>query len=110
MNFFYALQHLFPSADPMNDFTVRDDADGNGPYIDPAAWKLDAPIPNQAELEAAWEAYQEAEALKPPAPPSDAERIAQLEASREALQQENVTLMLALTEIYEQLLTLQGGE
>lgn len=110
MDLVRAINYLYPDASPLSDFTVRDDSDGNGPYIDPAAWKLDAPIPTQAELEAAWEAYQEAEALKPPAPPSDAERIAQLEASREALQQENVTLMLALTEIYEQLLTLQGGE
>lgn len=35
-----------------------------GPYI--AVWKLDAPQPTEAELQAAWEAYQEAEANKPP--------------------------------------------
>ncbi|WP_405104518.1 XkdW family protein [Paenibacillus sp. FSL K6-1217] len=35
-----------------------------GPYI--AVWKLDATQPTEAELRTAWEAYQEAEANKPP--------------------------------------------
>ncbi|AIQ71166.1 XkdW family protein [Paenibacillus graminis] len=35
-----------------------------GPYI--AVWNLDKPKPTEAELQAAWEAYQEAEANKPP--------------------------------------------
>ncbi|MEK4196133.1 XkdW family protein [Paenibacillus sp. FSL L8-0323] len=35
-----------------------------GPHI--AVWKLDAPQPTEAELQAAWEAYQEVEANKPP--------------------------------------------
>lgn len=35
-----------------------------GPYI--AAWNLDVPQPTEEELEAAWEAYLEAEANKPP--------------------------------------------
>lgn len=35
-----------------------------GPHI--AAWKLDAPQPTESELQAAWEAYQEAEANTPP--------------------------------------------
>lgn len=35
-----------------------------GPHI--AVWNLDAPQPTEAELQAAWEAYQEAEANKPP--------------------------------------------
>lgn len=35
-----------------------------GPYI--AVWNLDAPQPTESELQAAWKAYQEAEANKPP--------------------------------------------
>lgn len=35
-----------------------------GPYI--AAWNLDVPQPTEEELVAAWEAYLEAEANKPP--------------------------------------------
>ncbi|MBT2293255.1 hypothetical protein J7E73_30005 [Paenibacillus albidus] len=34
-----------------------------GPYI--AVWNLEDPQPTEAELQAAWEAYQEAEANKP---------------------------------------------
>lgn len=34
-----------------------------GPYI--AVWNLDVPQPTEAELQAAWEAYQEAEANTP---------------------------------------------
>jgi hypothetical protein len=94
MNIAQAIKHLFPNADPMRDFIVRDDGDGNGPYIDPAAWKIDAPIPTPEELQAGWEAYQAAEAAKPQ-PVTTEMRIADLET-------ENITLMLALTEVYEE--------
>lgn len=110
MNIILALKHLFPDATQLKDYLVRDDSDGNGPYIDPDAWKLDAPIPTAAELEAAWEAYQEDQANQPPAPPTDAERIAELEAAREALLQESLNTMLALTELYEMIISQQGGE
>ncbi|MEK3880179.1 XkdW family protein [Paenibacillus sp. FSL M7-0420] len=50
-----------------------------GPYI--AVWKLKVPQPTEAELQAAWEAYQEAEANKPPV-------LTELEQ----LQQENLWL------------------
>lgn len=50
-----------------------------GPHI--AVWKLDVPQPTEAELQAAWEAYQEAEAKKPP-----------VLTEMEQLQQENVML------------------
>ncbi|MEK4849745.1 XkdW family protein [Paenibacillus sp. FSL H7-0756] len=50
-----------------------------GPHI--AVWNLDAPQPTEAELQAAWEAYQEAEANKPPV-------LTELEQ----LQQENLWL------------------
>ncbi|WP_339220487.1 XkdW family protein [Paenibacillus sp. FSL H8-0332] len=50
-----------------------------GPHI--AVWKLDVPQPTEAELQAAWEAYQEAEANKPP-----------VLTEMEQLQQKNVML------------------
>ncbi|MEK4326058.1 XkdW family protein [Paenibacillus sp. FSL R7-0312] len=50
-----------------------------GPYI--AVWNLDEPQPTVAELQAAWEAYQEAEANKPP-----------VLTEIEQLQQENLLL------------------
>lgn len=51
-----------------------------GPYI--AAWNLDVPQPTQEELEAAWEAYLEAEANKPP----ELSEIEQLRVENTALQ------------------------
>lgn len=64
-----------------NRLTEGEDYDlvERGPYI--AVWKLDAPQPTEAELQAAWEAYQEAEANKPPV-------LTELEQ----LQQENLLL------------------
>ncbi|WP_341348556.1 XkdW family protein [Paenibacillus sp. FSL H3-0469] len=50
-----------------------------GPYI--AVWKLNVPQPTEAELQAAWEAYEEAEANKPP-----------VLTEMEQLQQENMVL------------------
>ncbi|MEK5419562.1 MULTISPECIES: XkdW family protein [Paenibacillus] len=51
-----------------------------GPYI--AAWNLAAPQPTEAELEAAWEAYLEAEANKMP----ELSEVEQLRAENIALQ------------------------
>ncbi|MEK3969434.1 XkdW family protein [Paenibacillus sp. FSL H7-0323] len=50
-----------------------------GPHI--AMWNLDAPQPTEAELQAAWTAYQEAEANKPP----ELTEIEQLRADNAAL-------------------------
>jgi hypothetical protein len=61
-----------------------------GPYI--AAWNLVEPQPTEAELMAAWDAIKD---MPPePTPPTDAERIAALEA-------ESVNTMLAVTESFE---------
>lgn len=65
-----------------------------GPYI--AVWNLDEPQPTKAELQAAWEAYQEAEANKPP-------ELTEIEQVREELAQTRI----ALTETYEQLQSAQ---
>lgn len=51
-----------------------------GPYI--AAWNLDALQPTEEELEAAWEAYLEAEANKPP----ELSEVEQLRVENTALQ------------------------
>lgn len=50
-----------------------------GPFI--AVWNLDVPQPTEAELQAAWDAYQEYEATKPP-------ELTEIEQ----LQQENLLL------------------
>ncbi|MNI05812.1 XkdW protein [compost metagenome] len=89
-----------------------------GPYI--AVWNIDEPQPTEAELQAAWEAYQEAEANKPPVLTPD-QRISQLEEGninlmlsvtqiyeekeieKSAAQEESINTMLAITELYEQI-------
>ncbi|MEC0231277.1 XkdW family protein [Paenibacillus alba] len=56
MNIALAIMHLFPKANPMMDFIVQDDSDGNGAYI--AQWNLEKPKPTEAELKAAWDDMQ----------------------------------------------------
>ncbi|MBY9079056.1 hypothetical protein KIH86_21820 [Paenibacillus sp. HN-1] len=90
-----------------------------GPYI--AVWNIDAPKPTEAELQAAWEAYQQEEADKPAENLDELERLRQdLADTKAALEetnsqlvsasQETLNMQLALTEVYEQLLVLKGGE
>jgi hypothetical protein len=83
-----------------------------------AVWKLDEPQPTEAKLQAAWEAYQEAEANKPPelsevevlqlALTDTYEQL--LEAKQEAVsaQQDATSAQVALTDLYELTLTLQA--
>ncbi|MGO4269819.1 XkdW family protein [Paenibacillus sp. TAF58] len=56
MNIPQAIIHLFPQANPMLDFIVQDDSDGEGPYI--AQWNMQEPLPTEEELQAAWAALQ----------------------------------------------------
>lgn len=58
MNLAHALRQLFPDASPITDYEIRDD--GGGPYI--AAWHLAEPQPTPAELQAASDAYDAAQA------------------------------------------------
>jgi hypothetical protein len=131
MNIATAIMYLFPTADPMRNYSVQDngpepklypgaeekgkvlyeikqpdkgeepvegihyrygidynllvegkdyDIIERGPYI--AAWNLDAPQPTEEELEAAWQAYLEAEANKPP----ELSEVEQLRVENTALQ------------------------
>jgi hypothetical protein len=87
-----------------------------GPYI--AVWNLGAPQPTEAEPQAAWEAYQEAEENKPPeltevellqlALTDTYEQL--LEAKQEAVsaQQDATSAQVALTDLYELRLMLQA--
>lgn len=63
MSFANAMATLFPQAEPNVDYVIRDDADGRGPYLDPANWRLAEPIPTRAQLDdavAAWAVSQAA--------------------------------------------------
>lgn len=87
-----------------------------GPYI--ATWNLDVPQPTEAEMQAAWEAYLEEEANKPPQLTEIEQVREQLAQARTALaehsdrlqaaQEEATTAQMALTELYEIVLTQQG--
>lgn len=107
MNIAQAIMHLFPQANLLQDFLVQDDSDGKGPYI--AQWNLDAAQPTEEELQAAWEAYQAAEASKPPVLTAE-QQISALQAENAKLKNDNVATMEAVAEVYEMLLKLQGGE
>jgi hypothetical protein len=79
LNISKAILYLYPDADPLNDFEVRDD--GEGAFL--AAWLIkDAtgeivPEPTAAELTAASNAADAAEAAKP-RPPTVQEQIDEL--------------------------------
>lgn len=76
MNIAQAIMHLFPQANPLMDFIVQDDSDGEGPYI--AKWNLEEPEPTEEELQAAWDEFQ---ALPvPPVPKTDRELLAEANA------------------------------
>ena len=54
LNIPQSLEHLFPEADPMTSWQVRDD--GKGQYI--AEWHLKADKPTAEEIAQAWEAVK----------------------------------------------------
>jgi hypothetical protein len=58
MNIPNALVYLFPTANPLRDYTIADD--GSGPRI--IAWNLPQAQPTEAELQAASDAYDAAKA------------------------------------------------
>lgn len=77
MNIAQAIMHLFPQANPMQDFIVQDDSDGQGAYI--AQWTLEAEQPTLEQLQTAWEKFQ---AIPVPAPAeTEAEKIVRLESA-----------------------------
>ena len=77
MNIAQAIMHLFPQVNPMIDFIVQDDSDGEGPYI--AHWGLEEPEPTEEELQAAWDDFESLPVLEPLE--TEAEKIIRLESS-----------------------------
>jgi hypothetical protein len=97
MNIAFAIMHLFPDAEPMKDFVVMDE--GNGQFI--SEWNIDAPIPTEEELQKAWEEYL---ANRPEPQPTPEERIAHLEQENEQLKEQIELMQQALDD-----LILSGG-
>ncbi|MEK3944973.1 XkdW family protein [Paenibacillus sp. FSL H3-0310] len=77
-----------------------------GPHI--AMWNLNAPQPTEAELQAAWTAYQEAEANKPPELTETEQlradnaalllELVQTQARQDQAEQDQAALLLSLVE------------
>ncbi|WP_340034045.1 XkdW family protein [Paenibacillus sp. FSL H3-0302] len=77
-----------------------------GPYI--AAWNLDKPQPTEAELQAAWTAYQEAEANNPPELTETEQlradnaalllELVQTQARQDQAEQDQAAILLSLVE------------
>ncbi|WP_274363703.1 XkdW family protein [Paenibacillus thermotolerans] len=107
MNKALAILFLYPNANPLVDFEVLDE--GDGPQL--VRWEVKdengdiVPEPTDAELFAAWEAYQ----ANPPEPPeTDAQKIARLEQEIAVEREDKLMVMEALTEVYEKVLILEA--
>lgn len=55
MELWKALAYLFPDADPLHDYILRDDGDGKGPYI--SEWQLSQPKPTSEQIVSAIAAF-----------------------------------------------------
>jgi hypothetical protein len=94
VNIAQALKQLFPQANPLIDFVVQDDCDGNGPYI--AVWNLDEPQPTEEELQSAWEEYQQ---NPPPSPETQEQKVTRLESENADLLSRVSDIELAFADI-----------
>jgi hypothetical protein len=101
-----ALLKLFPDADPLGDYTVVNDE--NGQQI--IEWHLDDPIPSASEIEAAYAAAIEEDEQKSQEPTSE-EKLEQLSIENndlksrlEQAESDNITALAAITELYEMML------
>jgi hypothetical protein len=54
MMLYESITYLFPGIQMPQDYMLRDDSDGNGPYIE--YWNRPEPQPTQAEIQAAYPA------------------------------------------------------
>jgi len=107
MNIALAMMRIFPNANPLNDFEVVDE--GEGPEIRKWNVKDDqgnpVPQPTEAQLLAAWKAYQE----NPPTPPKPIEEQlqetkAELAAAKAQLNQQaqaSADQTLLILDLYE---------
>ncbi|WP_342477798.1 XkdW family protein [Paenibacillus sp. FSL H7-0350] len=100
MNIALALKYLYLGADQMKEFEVRDNGHGEQ-YI--AIWNLDKPKPTEEELQAAWVAYQEAGANKPPLMTALEKIQAENAALKKLIEEKDHENKNALFEIYNML-------
>lgn len=95
MNISLAIMYMYPQANPLVDFSVQDDSDGEGPYI--AKWDVKnangvvLPEPTEAELQTAWDAYLAEETAKIPVETLE-QKVERLGSEKEASEIENKRL------------------
>lgn len=110
MNKALAIKYLYPNAELGEDYSVRDD--GEGQFID--KWLLKEPIPSDEELNAAW---QECLKLDNEQPMTQVEKqllligeqLAKEKIARQQTERVNATLGQQLAEMRIEILKLKGG-
>ncbi|MCY7543883.1 XkdW family protein [Bacillus safensis] len=110
MNKALAIKYLYPNAEVGQDYSVRDD--GEGQFID--KWLLDDPIPSDEVLEVAWNEYLAKNDEKPLSNVEKqllvlGEQLALEKIARQQSDRMNVTLGQELAEMRIEILKLKGG-
>lgn len=106
--------YLFPNAKSGIDFTVRDDGDGRGQFID--IWNLEQKQPSDEQLQNAWEEIQKNNSnIEHELSETEkkllmlGEQIAIEKIARQKSDQLNIALGQQLAEMKLELLNLKGG-
>lgn len=110
MNKALAIKYLYPNAELGEDYSVRDD--GEGQFID--KWLLKEPEPSAEELKAAWEEYLKLDIEQPMTQVEKqllliGEQLAKEKIARQQSDRMNATLGQELAEMRIEILKLKGG-
>lgn len=110
MNKALAIKYLYPNAELGEDYSVRDD--GEGQFID--KWLLAEPIPSDEELDAAWQEYLKLDNEQPMTQVEKqllliGEQLAKEKIARQQSERVNATLGQQLAEMRIEILKLKGG-
>lgn len=110
MNKALAIKYLYPNAELGEDFSVRDD--GQGQFID--TWALEEPIPSDEELESAWQEYLKLDNEQPMTQVEKqllliGEQLAKEKIARQQSEKMNEMLGQQLAEMRIEILKLKGG-
>ena len=110
MNKALAIKYLYPNAELGEDFSVRDD--GEGQFID--TWALEEPIPSDEELESAWQEYLKLDNEQPMTQVEKqllliGEQVAREKIARQQSEKMNEMLGQQLAEMRIEILKLKGG-
>lgn len=110
MNKALAIKYLYPNAELGEDYSVRDD--GEGQFID--KWLLEEPMPSDEELDAAWKEYLKLDNEQPMTQVEKqllliGEQLAKEKIARQQSERVNATLGQQLAEMRIEILKLKGG-